>query len=78
MVARCGTSIPCDSTLFFVSANGIEPLLIVVWAITAVLAIARPLARGLSPWPVVGIGAGASILFTGLAYLMLLIAVRLL
>ncbi|GAA3204402.1 hypothetical protein [Microbacterium terregens] len=73
MVAGCGTDRPCNFAVTDAAVNGIQPLLIAVWAITSVSAFARALARGRSPWPVLGIGVGVSILITGLAYLALVI-----
>ena len=73
MVAGCGADRPCNFTVTDLAANGIQPLLIAVWVFTTVLALARPLARGRSPWPVLGIGVGVSILITGICYLALAI-----
>ena len=73
MVAGCGADRPCNFTVTDLAVNGIQPLLVAVWIVTTVLAFARPLARGRSPWPVLGIGVGVSILITGLCYLALAI-----
>ena len=73
MVAGCGADRPCNFTVTDLAVNSIQPLLIAVWVVTTVLAFARPLARGRSPWPVFGKGVGVSILITGLCYLALAI-----
>lgn len=75
MVAGCGAERPCNLTLTDLAVNGIRPVLIVVWAVTTVLAFARALARGRNPWPVLGVGFSVSILITGAAYLALSIGV---
>ena len=73
MVAGCGPERACNFTVIDLAVHGIQPLLIAVWVVTTVLALARPLARGRSPWPVLGIGVGVSILITGICYLALAI-----
>ncbi|KAA9111357.1 hypothetical protein [Microbacterium rhizomatis] len=71
MVAGCGAERTCNATMTDLAVNGIQPALIAVWAVTALLSLARALAWRRSPWRVLGIGMGVSILITGLAYLML-------
>ncbi|SIS14529.1 hypothetical protein SAMN05880568_3066 [Microbacterium sp. RURRCA19A] len=71
MVAGCGSDRSCDFVLTDAAVNGVQPALIVVWAITTALAIARPLAWGRSPWPVLGAGIGVSAVLTVAAYMVL-------
>lgn len=78
MVAGCGAARPCNSAVIHVSLNGIQPMLLAVWGVTAVLAVVRPLVWGRYPWPVVGIGFGISLLIAGLDYLALVIGAGLL
>jgi hypothetical protein len=73
VVGGCSESRPCNLTLTYMGLNGIQPVLLVVWALTTILAIIRPLVWGTNPWPVLGIGGGASILITALDYLALAI-----
>ncbi|WDG18077.1 hypothetical protein [Microbacterium sp. Clip185] len=78
MVAGCSASRPCNDTLIYISLNGIQPALIGIWLVTAVLATLRPLVWGRNPWPVLGVGGAVSILVAGLDYLALAIGAGLL
>lgn len=71
MVAGCGSERFCDFVLTDVAVNGVQPVLIVAWLITAVLAFARPLARGRSPWPVLWVGTAISAILAVAAYVTL-------
>ncbi|GAA3210574.1 hypothetical protein GCM10017690_21160 [Microbacterium terregens] len=71
MVAGCGTDRPCNFTVTDIAVNGIQPVLIVTWAVTTALAFARPLAWGRNPWPVLGVGVAVSALITVAAYVTL-------
>ncbi|WP_167045239.1 hypothetical protein [Microbacterium halimionae] len=71
MVAGCGPERPCNHTLTDLATNGIQPALLVAWAITAVLVFAVPLVWGRSPLPVLLIGIGVSALLTVVAYVTL-------
>ncbi|GEM_PF-1945081 len=57
--------------VIYLALNGIQPVLLVAWAITTVLAFARPLVWGRNPWPVIGVGVGISALITAAAYVAL-------
>lgn len=71
MVAGCGATRRCDFTLIDSAVNAVQPVLIVVWVVTTVFAFVRPLVRGRNPWPVLGVGIGASALITAAAYVAL-------
>ena len=71
MSAGCGTDRPCNFTVMDLAVNGIQPVLVVTWAVTTTLAFARPLVWGRSPYPVIGVGVGISALITVVAYLAL-------
>ncbi len=58
--AGCGAERACAFTLIDVAANGIQPTLLTIWALTALVALVRALRSGRNPWPVIGIGFGAS------------------
>ena len=71
MVAGCGSDRSCDFVLTDLAVNGVQPVLIVAWLITGILAFIRPLAWGRSPWPVLGIGSVISAVITVAAYIAL-------
>jgi len=76
MIAGCGSQRPCDFTLVDTAMNAVQPVLVVAWLVTAVLAIARALASGRNAWPVRGIGIGVSVVITVAAYVALRIGAR--
>lgn len=71
MVAGCGADRPCNYNVTDLAVNGIQPVLLVAWALTAALAFIRPVVWRRSPYPVLGIGFGVSAVTTVLAYLLL-------
>lgn len=71
MVAGCSESRSCNDTVIYISLNGIQPVLIGVWLVTAVFAIVRSLVWARNPWPALGVGVGVSIVIAGLDYLAL-------